>query len=419
MEKQTLPPKPGALPFHLMLGLGGWMSSTIAFECFRQGLSGLNQAQAHPEKRARKVKKAATLPNGKDLQKLGEALQKEALARAESFLGGLQSYFATPYARELSPPPAVWQKGQARLLDYSALADALPAHAPVVFFIPSLINRYYILDLEKQRSLARFLTDAGCHVLMLDWQSPGAQEAGYSCADYVTQVLAPCLDFIGDTTGKKPILAGYCMGGVLALALAQLKPGRVSALALLATPWDFKSQDSKQADLSEPYLLQLDACLEQQSQVPAEWIQTLFYLNAPWLFQAKFQRFSRLSPQSPERREFMALEGWVNDGVPMTSAAARECMIGWAQHNLLARGRWRVGGRHIRPVSIRCPVFIALPKNDTIVPTGSAMALAAALPHADCVTPSSGHVSMIVGKRARQELWVPLQDWIMLQRNNN
>lgn len=406
MKNQQVPPKLTALPFHLMLGLSGLMSSTIAFECFRQGLSGLREP-------------SPTLQNPELLENLSSALQNEALARAESFLTGLQNYFHAPYTRDLTEPAAVWHCGSARLLDYSLLADTtLPPDAPVVLFIPSLINRYYILDLEKQRSLARFLTHAGCHVLMLDWQSPGDTEALYSCDDYIRKTLFPCLDFICGTSGRAPIVAGYCMGGVLALALAQLKPKQVSALALLATPWDFHSPDFKQIKLDEFHLAQFDDYLAQQPLIPAEQIQALFYLSDPWLFQAKFQRFAKLSAVSHERRKFIALEAWVNDGVPMTSPAARECIIGWAQCNVLARNQWKVAGRIIRPQAVTCPAFIAIPRNDSIVPAGCARPLAVGLPHATLVEPSSGHVSMIVGKHARAELWEPLKDWLLLHRSN-
>src|SRR3546814_9428720 len=52
---------------------------------------------------------------------------------------------------------------------------------------------------------------------------------------YIEQNLNP----IHEILGPQPIyVVGYCMGGLLATALAQLNPN-VKRLILLATPWDF------------------------------------------------------------------------------------------------------------------------------------------------------------------------------------
>lgn len=399
---KELPPLAG-LPFHLALSLTGLLSSNTAFECWKHALNDS------------KAPSPAPAPN--DLEQLSSALQNEALARVEAFLEGLRSYLDTPYERNVAEPPAIWRQGSARLLDYGALPESnTDAHAPVVLLVPSLINRYYILDLEKNRSMARFLAASGCQVMLLDWQAPQKSEYSYDCTAYTTQVLLPCLEFIRQTACQAPVVVGYCMGGVLAVAAAQLKPQWVAGLALLATPWDFHSPDFRQALLDESGLAQLEQWISSTDLMAPEIVQTLFYLSDPWLFQEKFQRFAGLAPESRSRKEFVALEHWVNDGVALTAPAARECIVDWAQRNVLERNKWKVGGRIVRPEKVQCPSFVAAPANDAIVPPACAEALIRRLPEPTIVRPGAGHVGMVVGSKAKQQLWNPLLEWILLQR---
>ena len=44
-------------------------------------------------------------------------------------------------------------------------------------------------------------------------------------------------------TGQRPVLLGYCMGGLLAAGLAAARQRDLAGLALLATPWDFHAGD--------------------------------------------------------------------------------------------------------------------------------------------------------------------------------
>lgn len=392
------------LPLHLMLTMGCWLSSPFALQCVKNVLPPLSSKNPnHPN-----APKAAQLKE----THLKEALSQEARSRASSLLSGLLRYAETPYVRNVTEPPCIWRSGNARLLDYGALTATKQAETrPVVLFVPSLINRYYILDLEEERSMLRFLATQGLYPLVLDWGQPGEEEAGYGCEDYVLQTLLPAIDFI-TRSGQPLALAGYCMGGVLSVAAARLRPKRIAGLALLATPWDFHCQEFSPFILEEPWRPVLQSLLAEQRQLPADVVQSLFYITDPWVFEQKFRRFSELQPESRAAKDFIALEHWVNDGVPMTAGVAHDCLMGWAQGNILAKKQWTLGGKRIDPAKITLPAFIAIPRNDHVVPHGCAMALAAAMPHAIVTHPGAGHVGMIVGSHARRELWSPFAEWV-------
>lgn len=407
----TLPPNLPNLPMHLVLTLLSAFSWPIALASANAGLLPLKPPLG--KKRAR--------------QSFARSLHREAKNRSSELLQGVARFSEIAFKRDLPEPPCIWHKGSARILDYglergtwnmehgNVKYAAMPSRATpatIFLFIPSLINRYYILDLEKERSLLRFLSMQGVYPLVLDWGMPGALEQEFGVDDYVTDILLPAVDFIHQTSGMEVALGGYCMGGVLALAAAQLRPKKIHKLALFATPWNFHCEEFTPFILDAVWQRKLSAMIAAEKQLPAEIIQALFYLTDPFIFEEKFRRFLSMDAQSRAAKDFIALEHWVNDGVPMTSAVAQDCLIGWAQRNELAQGRWKVAGKIIHPQKIRQSVWMAIPKQDHVVPQSCALPLAHSLPQATLIHPSSGHVGMMVGSRAKSECWLPLVEWL-------
>lgn len=324
-------------------------------------------------------------------------------------LSGVLRYYDTAYERNVPEVPVVWSKGSARLLDYGCRVKNIKS---VVLFVPSLINRYYILDLEEKRSFMRYLASEGIYPLLLDWGVPSDAEKDFNCADYVTEILCPTIDFINKISGSISI-AGYCMGGVLALAASKIVRKKISSLALLATPWDFHCPQFKPFILEEKWQKEMNSQIDKNDFLPAQIIQSLFYLTDPFVFEHKFCRYSDLAENGAAAKEFVALEHWVNDGVPMTAKVGSDCLVGWAQRNALSKEEWLVSGKKVTPPSASLPTFIAIPKNDNVVPYECAMPLARKCPNAHIIRPKTGHVGMVVGKNAKKELWEPYTDWLL------
>ncbi len=384
-----------ALPFTLTLAMTEWASLTTACACAKHA----SASWSPPETPLRNAQ-------------LAQAVQREATLRLREFLNGIKRYHDSSYRRTVVSPPVIWRKGSACLLDYTRLCAGNMALLPPLLLIPSLINRYYILDLDEKKSFARYLSAQGIPCLILDWGEPEGAEMAYNCADYVTEILVPALNFIVASTGQKAVLGGYCMGGVLATALGLICPALTAGIALLATPWDFCAPGMAHLRLNNELCSQIEAQLSAEEKVPASLIHLLFCLQNPIGFQQKFRRFAQM-PEGKEGakiRAFMALESWVNDGVPMAAAVAKECLLDWTQHNTLHSGYWEVKGSRINPSGSAMRVFAAIPKSDQIVPKSCAMPLAQAM-NASIIYPGAGHVSMVVGEKAKRELWEPFVAW--------
>ena len=147
--------------------------------------------------------------------------------------------------------------------------------------------------------------------------------------------------------------------------------------------------------------------------LPVDLLQALFALLDPWGVGRKYRGFGRL-PQGGERaRLFVALEDWLNDGVPLAAGVARTCLREWYGDNAPTLGTWRIAGLPVDPTAIVLPSFVAVPGRDRIVPPESAQPLAQLIPGAVLHRPDAGHIGMAAGTRAETSLWRPMLDWIL------
>ena len=322
------------------------------------------------------------------------------------FVNGLRAYWEHSYCRPASRPPIIWTSGSARLVDHG------DPHGWPVLIVPSLVNRAYILDLDGSRSLIRHLVDTGYRPILLDWGQPQGTELSLTLADQIFARAAAALDATLAVAGRPPVLLGYCMGGLVACALAQARSADLAGLGLLATPWDFAAGRAGTAPLLASGLLPLTLGIATMGQAPVDLLQAFFGLLDPWRVIDKFQRFADLPPDSAEAERFVAVEDWLNDGVPLAGPVAQECLWHWYVENRPGRGIWAPGGELVQPERLALPSFVAIPRRDRIVTAASAEALARRLPQATVVRPMAGHISMLIGKAAPVQLWRPFTEWL-------
>jgi polyhydroxyalkanoate synthase len=339
------------------------------------------------------------------------AVGREIRRRLDEFATGLTRYRHHAYKRNLRDAPSVWRAGTTTLRDYGGVAPGAEEGRPVLV-VPSLINRAYVLDLTAERSLMRFLAGQGFHPFLVDWGRPGPAERRFTLDDYILGRLGSALEQVTALTGRKPAMIGYCMGGNLALGLAASRPRDLAALALLATPWDFHAERPDLGHAAAHAMTPWIPALTEFGELPVDVLQSLFFGLDPFLGARKFRSFAKLDPDNPKAEEFVALEDWLNDGVPLAAGVARECLLDWYGANTPARGEWRLAGKPVRPQEIDMPSLVVIPAQDRIVPPASAEALARLLPNASRLSPPLGHIGMVVGSQAQAALWEPLAHWL-------
>jgi polyhydroxyalkanoate synthase subunit PhaC len=333
--------------------------------------------------------------------------ESQTLSPDPALLAGVAAYRRHPWQRTLQDPPTVWSEGSSGLLDYGP-PEGLP-----LLVVPSLVNRAYVLDLLPDHSMLRYLATQGIRPLLLDWGFPGEIERTFSLSDYIAGRLERALAYtVSFTGGAKITLAGYCMGGLMAVAAAQRRPEWIGRLVLLASPWDFHAAGPSQARDLAALLPALEPALQFNGTLPVDALQILFSLLDPGSVGAKYRDFGRQDQTTPRARMFVAMEDWLNDGIPLAAGVARETLAGWYGENTPATNSWRILGLPIVPSELKLPTYVAAPGRDRIVPPESAQALAAAIPNATLHTPQAGHIGMVAGSTARRALWDPLAAWL-------
>ncbi len=395
------PAGPRPLPLHMAIQTSTWLSSLAALTISNGGLPTLRPELAN---RARDLEARLA---GVDPEAFRRAVESEARRRLDQFTQGVRRYRHWPRPPRPPEPPEIWREGSSRLLDYGKDADA-----PVVLVIPSLVNRYWVLDLAEDQSLLRDMAGRGLRPLVVDWGAPQGEERAYDMTDYIAGRLERALAYCRDLYGRPVGLVGYCMGGLLALALAARRPDDVSGLALLAAPWDFHAAYGDLMKLLEILQPGLEATIATLGVLPVDMLQAMFTGLDPYMTPAKFRRFADLDPASEEARRFVALEDWLNDGVDLAGPVAIECFRDWHLSNTPARGQWRVGERPVLAGDVTCPALVVVPERDHIVPPASSQALAGALPSAETLTVAAGHIGLVAGSRAGNTVFAPLARWL-------
>jgi polyhydroxyalkanoate synthase len=184
------------------------------------------------------------------------------------------------------------------------------------------------------------------------------------------------------------------------MALGAAARAPVRGVATLAAPWRFAAfPDEARRGLASLWA-GARTTAERLGMLPMEVLQNAFWALDPARTVAKFESFARM--EGDRARAFVTLEDWANDGPPLPVAAARELFEDLFRDDATGSGRWLAGD----PGSLPCPVLEVVSTVDRIVPAGSAAGAG------ERIDLALGHVGMVVGGRAREALWAPLEAWL-------
>ncbi|MFD2204447.1 alpha/beta fold hydrolase [Kiloniella antarctica] len=362
---------------------------------------------------------------GEERLKFTIALDHAIQKKFQLYQQGIERYQQHSYQREVPETTVSWSLGSACLREINPeVARNNSALGYPIFVIPSLVNRYYILDLIEKNSFLRWLGKEGWRPFVMDWGAPGETEKEFGLENYICEYLVPALRHIKKKTGRPPIVLGYCMGGTLSVALAELCQEDICSMVLMASPWDFHNGSEAGQDLASDrfeeirvrqqgaWLSSLLPIIDAQGEMPHQILQALFASLDLTLSLRKFSTFTRFKENSDEERRFVALEDWLNDGVCLTAKVSKECFEGWYSENTPEKGNWHIDGKRINPANLNIPNLSIISSRDRIVPSASSYALAKKLSKSSVLDTPLGHIGMVVSRGAQSKIWTPLSSWM-------
>jgi len=265
-----------------------------------------------------------------------------------------------------------------------------------VVLVPSLINPPRILDLDEEVSLTSAIAAMGRRALLLDW-GRADERSELSVAGHIEELLLPLLRSIDE----RPALIGYCLGGTMAIAAANLAP--VERVVTLAAPWNFERYPERSNRALQDMWRHSKGAAEGLGALPMEVLQAAFWSLDPERTVRKFAEFGRLEPASAEARRFIELEEWANEGEPLPYPAAKELVEELFGKDRPGSGAWTIGGRPLTD-ELAVPALHLTAERDLIAPPQTAGS-------GEVVAIATGHVGMIVGS-ARSRLHRELERFI-------
>lgn len=289
--------------------------------------------------------------------------------------------------------------------------EAVAAGTPVLL-VPSLINRWYVLDLRPGASLVAALVEGGVDTWCLDWGVPEDEDRYLTWEDVLAR-LGRAVRAVRRATGAERVsLLGYCMGGTLAGIYTALHGEEIAGLVNLAGPFDFAAAGIL-GTFVDPRWFDAGAIVAAGNVSPAQ-MQSGFSALRPTLALAKWVGSIDRAADPVAREAFRSVEDWAADNVPFPGAAYQTYIAELYQQNGLMNGTHRVAGRRVELGEIRCPVLTVVAERDNICPPAAATALNDRCGATDrkVLSVPGGHVGAVVGGRASAVLYPAITSWL-------
>ncbi|MCB1123788.1 MAG: class III poly(R)-hydroxyalkanoic acid synthase subunit PhaC [Verrucomicrobiae bacterium] len=314
----------------------------------------------------------------------------------------------------VTPKELVYEEDKLNMYRYIPTGEI--KYKTPILFVFALVNRPYIVDLKEGRSVVANFVNAGFDTYIIDWGVPTESDRFLSCDDYVNGYLANAVDYLRERTGsEKCSLLGYCMGGALSTMFSALHADVVKNLILLASGLDFSKKEGLIKLWSDPEYFDVDQFVDTVGNVPAEFLQAAFLMLKP--VQNLIEKPISFWENADNDRfvdDFLHMETWLNDNIPVPGEVYREFAKYLFQQNLLIQNKMPVGKHIVNLGDITCPLLNLMATKDDLVPPCQSRTLNDKVSSKDkeVIEFPAGHIGLAVGGRAQKELWPHVVQWL-------
>ncbi|MGM0599538.1 MAG: alpha/beta fold hydrolase [Candidatus Rifleibacteriota bacterium] len=301
------------------------------------------------------------------------------------------------YPRGITPREEIWRAGNISLLKF---ADSEKHEGTPLLIVPSLINRWYVLDVTEETSfISEFAQKRPTFVL--DWGYPDSESGHLPLSHYYHKSIKRAIRQIRKLTGcKKVDMLGYCIGGTMAYAFSCLEPDLVDHLILLTAPLSFEKAGVL-ADYAKRF--PVEEFSASMDKMPGWLLAFSFQFIQPLGAYQKSKMFHRKCESDSFLKLYNAMERWISDPVSFPARAYSEMLTDFYQDNLLADGKLiTADGLTVDPSKRKAETLILNAAKDHIAPVPTTL-----LPETDKgtakeVTIKSGHIGITTGRNCKE-----------------
>ncbi len=315
----------------------------------------------------------------------------------------------------VSPSEVVYEEDRLELRHF--LSPTEPRYKTPVVFIYALVNRPYILDLKKGRSVIANFVDRGFDTYLVDWGIPTPADRHLTLDDYINGYMLNVMDYLRERTGVEKVnMVGYCMGGTMATMFTALHQNLVRNLMLMAAPIDFAATDGLLSLWTRAENFDVDKFVDAFGNAPPEFLQATFLMLRPVgnLVEKPINFYEHMHEEK-FLEDFLTTETWLNDNIPVPGEVYRAFVKYLYQQNLLTQNRMPVGKHIVNLGDITCPVLNIMAGNDDLVPCSQGAPfndLVSSRDRKTILLQGSGHIGLAIGSRAQKEVWPQACQWL-------
>jgi polyhydroxyalkanoate synthase len=292
-----------------------------------------------------------------------------------------------------------------------------------LFIVPPWINKYYVLDLNPEKSFVRWCVDAGLTVFVVSWVNPDERHADKSFDDYIKEGVFAALDAIELATGERDVAAiGYCVGGTLlsiAMALMAAKGDkRISSATLFTTQVDFTDSGDLKLFVDSARIGALEEKMRQTGYLEGAKMASAFNMLRPNELIWGYFVNNYLKGKEPMPFDLLT---WNSDSTRMPAANhsfyLRNCYL----DNTLARDEMTMDGKRLDLKKVKIPIYELATREDHIAPARSVFTGAKLFGGpVRYVLSGSGHIAGVVNPpgKPKYQYWTgakpagEFEDWL-------
>ncbi|MGF9757318.1 class I poly(R)-hydroxyalkanoic acid synthase [Microvirga sp. 0TCS3.31] len=320
-----------------------------------------------------------------------------------------------------TPGKVVFRNDLIELIQYTPTTAKVLKRPLLV--VPPWINKYYILDLNPEKSFIRWAVAQGLTVFCISWVNPAEQHAEKGFEHYMRDGIFAALEAIEQATGEKKVTTiGYCVGGTLlstTLAyMAAKRDKRIDSATLFTAQVDFTHAGDLKVFAEEQEVQSLEASMKKRGYLEGSRMANAFNMLRPTDLIWPYVVNVYMKGKAPLPFDLLY---WNADSTRMPAANhafyLRNCYL----ENRLAKGEMELAGVKLDLKKVKVPIFNLATKEDHIAPARSVFVGSKAFGGpVHYVLAGSGHIAGVVNPpgKPKYQFWTggpvvgELEDWM-------